>query len=317
MKKLTKERLNPLNDYLFMKYMGEKGDEEQLIAFLNVVLQKTNRDGIKSIDINEDRDQSADIIGDKSSVLDVRATMDDGTKVNIEVQLRNVGDMDRRSLFYWSREYTKGLTSGQDYLELPNVIAINIINFQFINADAVHTTFHLWEDHHRCLLTDALEIHFIDMVKFRRLRKKNIVANGLHRWLTFFDKNTNNQVVKEILDMDVAIQKAQDKIAFVSQNAESFHAYQMREMALSDFASGINYARRKGIAIGERQGERRGIAIGEQRGIAIGKQQEQIIYALRLSQKGMSVAEVAELVALPVEDVERILSGPPDNSAAN
>jgi hypothetical protein len=27
-----KERLNPLNDYLFMKYMGEKGDEEQLTA---------------------------------------------------------------------------------------------------------------------------------------------------------------------------------------------------------------------------------------------------------------------------------------------
>jgi hypothetical protein len=23
------ERLNPLNDYLFLKYMGEKGDEEQ------------------------------------------------------------------------------------------------------------------------------------------------------------------------------------------------------------------------------------------------------------------------------------------------
>jgi hypothetical protein len=28
------ERLNLLNDYLFMKYMGEKGDEEQLTAFL-------------------------------------------------------------------------------------------------------------------------------------------------------------------------------------------------------------------------------------------------------------------------------------------
>jgi predicted transposase YdaD len=59
------------------------------------------------------------------------------------------------------------------------------------------------------------------------------------------------------------------------------------------------------------------VGIGEQRGMAIGKQQEQIIYALRLSRKGMSVAEVAELVALPVEDVERILSESPDNSAAN
>ncbi|MDR2691182.1 MAG: hypothetical protein LBB73_02635 [Dysgonamonadaceae bacterium] len=47
----NKERLNPLNDYLFMKYMGEKGDEEQLLAFLNAVLQKTGRNGIISVEI--------------------------------------------------------------------------------------------------------------------------------------------------------------------------------------------------------------------------------------------------------------------------
>jgi hypothetical protein len=38
------ERLNPLNDYLFLKYMGEKGDEEQLLAFLNAVLHRTGKD---------------------------------------------------------------------------------------------------------------------------------------------------------------------------------------------------------------------------------------------------------------------------------
>jgi hypothetical protein len=32
---MSNERLNPLNDYLFMKYRSEKGDEEQLLAFLN------------------------------------------------------------------------------------------------------------------------------------------------------------------------------------------------------------------------------------------------------------------------------------------
>jgi len=35
------KRLNPLNDYLFQKYMGEKGDEEQLLSFLNAVLSRT------------------------------------------------------------------------------------------------------------------------------------------------------------------------------------------------------------------------------------------------------------------------------------
>ena len=32
------ERFNPLNDYLFLKVMGEKDAEEQCLAFLNAVL---------------------------------------------------------------------------------------------------------------------------------------------------------------------------------------------------------------------------------------------------------------------------------------
>ncbi|MDR2468730.1 MAG: hypothetical protein LBD22_07205 [Spirochaetaceae bacterium] len=35
------ERLNPLNDYLFLKVMGEKGAEEQCLAFLNAVFEDT------------------------------------------------------------------------------------------------------------------------------------------------------------------------------------------------------------------------------------------------------------------------------------
>jgi hypothetical protein len=31
------ERLDPLNDYLFFKITGKKGDEEQLMAFINAV----------------------------------------------------------------------------------------------------------------------------------------------------------------------------------------------------------------------------------------------------------------------------------------
>jgi hypothetical protein len=40
------ERFNPLNDFLFLKYMGEKGDEEQLLAFLNAVLTENRPEPI-------------------------------------------------------------------------------------------------------------------------------------------------------------------------------------------------------------------------------------------------------------------------------
>jgi predicted transposase/invertase (TIGR01784 family) len=186
---MLERRLNPLNDFLFMKYMGEKGDEEQLTAFLNVVLEKTGKNNIKSVTIREDRKVSADILGDKSNELDVRAKMDDGSIVNIEVQLRNVRNMSKRSLFYWSREYNKSIEGGDDYVKLSNVIAINILGAEFLPIDEVHASFHLREDTHKdYILTDALEMHFIDMVKFGRLKKKDIEHNALHRWLTFFDK---------------------------------------------------------------------------------------------------------------------------------
>jgi hypothetical protein len=64
------ERLNPLNDYLFLKLMGEEGDEEQCLAFLNAVLGSKGKKPVKLIKILENRTFPADIIGDKSSIFD-------------------------------------------------------------------------------------------------------------------------------------------------------------------------------------------------------------------------------------------------------
>ena len=108
--------------------------------------------------------------------------------------------MDRRSLFYWSREFASGLDKGDDYSQLANVIAINIVNFEAVSVDDFHTVFHLWEDTHKdCLLTDALEIHFIDVKKFNALPEKNIKNDPLHRWLTFFDQNISDDLLKELM----------------------------------------------------------------------------------------------------------------------
>ncbi|MDR3162077.1 MAG: Rpn family recombination-promoting nuclease/putative transposase, partial [Spirochaetaceae bacterium] len=131
--------------------MGEKGDEEQLCAFLNAVLgrngQAVRRDSIESVEIIENKTLSAEVLGDKTSILDVRARTCRGERANIEVQLRNQGNMDRRSLFYWSSEFSRGMEAGQDYREAPNVIAINIVNYEFLpEIPEFHTSFHIWED---------------------------------------------------------------------------------------------------------------------------------------------------------------------------
>ena len=114
-------RLKPLNDFIFQKLMGEQGSESELKAFLSAVL---GRD-LKEIAILENKTLTPEIIGDKTSILDVRATTDDNTHVNIEVQINPYKFMDVRSLFYWSKLYSAALEAGKDYKELPKVIMIN------------------------------------------------------------------------------------------------------------------------------------------------------------------------------------------------
>jgi predicted transposase/invertase (TIGR01784 family) len=291
MAKKTK-RLNPLNDYLFMKYMGEEGDEEQLIAFLNAVLQRTGRNGIVSVTILE-RMISAETINNKSSVLDILAKMNDNTIVNIEVQLRDVGNMARRSLYYWCREYTKGIKRGEEYEILPNVITINIVGMEFFIVDKFHTSFHLWEDEaKKYYLTEALEMHFIDMIKFRRLKKKDIVNNTLHRWLTFFDNKTSNETIKKIINMDTAIKKAYEKIQVVTQDETMLSEYEMREKAFYDYNSGINAALKRG----KLEGKQEGIAIVEEK------------VTINLKRLGYSTAEIATMVGKTTEEINKILT---------
>jgi predicted transposase/invertase (TIGR01784 family) len=315
-----KKRLNPLNDYLFLKIMGEKGDEEQLCAFLNAVRGRQGKDAIVSVEIIENKKITAEIVGDKTSILDARAVTSAGERINIEVQLRNLGNMDRRSLFYWSREFSRGMEAGQDYRETPNVIAINIVNYEFMaEVPAFHLSFHIWEDHYRdILLTDALEIRFIDMVKFRRMEGKDIRNDSLHRWLTWLDRESPVEMVEEAIKMDGAIRKAEEKMEHVSIDKEALREYQMREMALSDWTSGLNHAREKGIQQGIQQGMQQGMRQGIQQGMQQGMQQgiqqgmqqgmrkkgQEIIFRMR--ERGVPLDQIVEYTGLSAEEIKRI-----------
>jgi predicted transposase/invertase (TIGR01784 family) len=240
------ERFNPLNDYIFLKIMGEEGDEEQCLAFLNAVLADSNESHLKLLKILGNRSLSPERMGDKGVVLDFIALAETETqkniRVNVEVQLKDLRNMTERTLYYWSREYISGIKEGEDYSGLPRVIAVNIVNFDHIKLDKFHTAFRLREDTHReYVLTDLLEIHFLNMVKFRKLETKDM-DNPLERWLTIFDERTPEQTLREVIGMDTAIQKAQSRLEEVTQDYEVRRTYIMRQKALSDWTSGVNTA---------------------------------------------------------------------------
>jgi predicted transposase/invertase (TIGR01784 family) len=84
------ERLNPLNDYLFLKIMGEKGDEEQCIAFLNAILTDSSENPLRLVKILENRSILSENLGDKSVVLDFRALAEtDSKKISKQISKFN------------------------------------------------------------------------------------------------------------------------------------------------------------------------------------------------------------------------------------
>jgi predicted transposase/invertase (TIGR01784 family) len=285
----------PLNDFLFYKVMGEKGDEVQLLGFINAVLHRTGHNRFSSVEILENKTFTPEVIGDKSSVLDVRAVLHDSTRTNIEVQLRNQHNMDRRSLFYWSKEYADSLGAGQDYRELPKVIAINIVNYDFPPVREVHTCFHLREDEHReYVLTDALEIHYLNMVQYRRQAGKELPEDPLSRWLAWFNMSNGEELAAEVAKMDAAIQAANERMVYVTGDKEAIRAYERRMMALSDYNSTINYAHDVGLKRGLKKGLKKGRAEG------------MLEIARKMKEMGDPVEKIQTITGLTIETIEQM-----------
>jgi predicted transposase/invertase (TIGR01784 family) len=294
MKNLSKRtparRLNPLNNFFFQKIMGEQGDESQLLGFLNAVLGRDGDRKIASVRILGNKTFTADYIGNKASVLDVRAVLANGSRVNIEVQLLNEGNMERRSLFYWGKEYTKSLKKGQDYRELPVVIAINIVNYEFFSVGGFHTCFRLREDTERDLiLTDALEIHFLDMVKWRKLKTKDIENDPLQQWMAWLNENSPPELIDEVKKMNEAILLADERMVLLSDDEDAIIAYERREKALFDETNRINNALR----------------VGMEKGMAEGLSQGKLEIAQKMKAAGRPLAEIMEFTGLPLETVKK------------
>jgi predicted transposase/invertase (TIGR01784 family) len=290
--------------------MGEKGDEVQLLSFLNALLCPDGENPFTSVEIIENTTVNPKVLGDKKSVLDVRAKLSDGIKANIEVQLRNFGDMAERSLFYWSRDFAAALTQGDNYNTLPKIISINIVNFKYIRLADFHTSYHIREDTHTdYMLTDRLEIHFIDMVEYRRLKAVNVEKNGLHRWLTFFDSKAPDELREQVVSMDTAIQRAHDKIAEALRDKEAVYAYEMVEKAEHDYASGIAYNRRlheEAEKRGLEKGMQKGLKKGMQEGMQQGERQAKLESARNFRSLGVSDEIIAQATGLALEEIAEL-----------
>ncbi|MGL5798208.1 MAG: Rpn family recombination-promoting nuclease/putative transposase, partial [Cetobacterium sp.] len=104
--------------------------------------------------------------------LDVKAVANDGTIINVEIQLRNEYNMPKRTLYYWSKLYSEQLKSGENYLNLNRTICINILNFiEFKETLGYHSVFKILEEKEKIVLNKDFEIHFLELPKLIKFSK--------------------------------------------------------------------------------------------------------------------------------------------------
>ena len=290
------QRLKPLNDFIFKKLFGEKDDEIILLSFLNAILSKTYTEPLTEIIIIENKELTKEMIEDKTGRIDVRAKTQNGEQINIEVQLTDQNNMDKRTLFYWGKLFLEGIKQGEDYTNLKKVITINLVDFNYLKTKDYHSSFHLWEDSEKdYLLSDIMEIHFIELPKFRKNKLENIKEGNkeLNRWLSFLQQDISKERLEEIIKMDPAIKMAEEKLEKLSHDPDTIALYRAREDSAHERANLISTGIRKGIEEGIQQGIQQGIY---QRNIELAINLLDILDDETISQKtGLSVEEVRKL----------------------
>ena len=113
-------KVTPKNDIAFKRIFGTKWNEEILKDFLEAILNIK----IASLTTDVTTEFVPDYRNGKSSRLDVRTQLTDGTNVNIEVQTNMEGFSEQRCLQYWSKIYSNNISASEKYEELSRVICI-------------------------------------------------------------------------------------------------------------------------------------------------------------------------------------------------
>jgi len=271
--------LSPLVDFLFKRLFGDEQNTDLLIALLNSIFDDAGGPHVMSIQLlNPYIDKEA--LTDKMSVLDIVARTDQGTLIDVEIQIRNTGEMRERSLYYWTKLYEGQLHEGETYHTLHPAMAINLLDFVEIPNDRVHNVFQL-KNQDGALLTDHLTLHFLELPKLAQPAE----PTPLVRWLTFLKAQTQADR-EDLVKGDPMMEKALNTLEFLSHDAQTRQRYEARQKALHDYATAIETAKRQGREEGQRE-ERR-------------------TTAKRLLLKGLSVEETAEFTHLAVSDVEAL-----------
>ena len=276
------ELLNPKNDYVFKRIFGYRGNEDITRDFLEAI----TKEKITEIKLDCNPITEKDLLDDKVGILDIKVKVNNSINCNIEMQIVDRKNIEKRLAFYWGKMYTQSIKEGKDYDKLEKGIVILISDYNLNILKEVKKYMTKWnlreEEYSKLVLTDVMEIYIIELNKVVNNKENKSI---LKSWLQFI----NNPGV--ILDMEnEEIKKARDVLKEISQDERERRLTELREKYIMD---------QKAI-------EDAGYDKGLEKGIQQGVQHERMQIAKKMKEEKMEISVIIKLTGLTKEEIENL-----------
>jgi predicted transposase/invertase (TIGR01784 family) len=283
------------NDIAFRKIFGNQKKSIVLISFLNAVLELEGQNRISKITILNPY-LLPRIAGEKSSIIDVRATDQRGRQFIVEMQVADKKGFEKRVQFYTSRDYSMQIEKGEDYPKLKPTYFVGILNFGIgFGKNYLGKHYNIEEETGKCVLGD-IKHYFIQLTKFKKKRFELVTL--VDKWIYFIKHAENLDVIPEGTDdegLKIAYQEA-DKHTW---KKEELIAYQNAGMREQDLKGEMELATEQAKEAGKRE--------GKEEGKREGKEETEKEMIIAMYKAGISASQIAIITQKTDEKVNEII----------
>lgn len=299
MEKNKKIKRLPLNsDIVFKRVFGKEENKDLLKSLLESILcVKIKNLVVRNPEISRDLQDS------KAGTLDVKVTINDNTVCDVEMQVGNEANINNRSVYYMVKMAANELKISEEYNTQKKTIVINFLNFDFFKRNSYHNIAHMKfeksskeayidlgykkEDE---LVTDVLEMHFIELKKFKKKNPDTSKTSNQWLWLIIGEEEKIRMTEKE----NKQIRKAIEILDEMSMDPKEWELYDSRERAIVNYNSGILNA------------EERGMKKGKKEGIKEGKRREKEETAKKLLELDVEIETIKKATGLSEEEIKKL-----------
>ena len=293
--------LDVKTDYAFKKVFGSEGSKTRLLSFLNSIVKFPNNIKIKDLTI-VDPYNIPQLDGMKNSFVDVKALLDDNTKVIIEMQVLNHAGFEKRVLYNLAKNYSVQLNKSEDYHLLNPVIALNIVDFiMFKDSPKIITNFRLLEKEEFIDYSDDIELIFVELPKFKK--ELNELKTITDEWIYFIKNAGSLEYIPN--DLDANIKNSFDVLNEANLSKDELETQHKRKEFISIQKLAILKATNDGLNKGLEQGIEKGIEQGIEKGMEQGIEKRNIEIAKNLLDI-LDDATISSKTGLPQEFIKAL-----------